>query len=197
MAWSHSLASAYEILPWRLWIICPRRLLNYLCPNDASVNVFLLCINLCWQVWSWTPVEVFPSWRSADEHKLASECSGICECNTTQYRSWGKQNITQTPLPEGRVPTGSKHHPDYCFSMLLCKYTVLILLMISDGYYYINFIHDILVPNYIYFSSICMFIIIHLRDDFHGTDYFCKARYGVVCKVFRIKRVCVCSACLQ
>jgi hypothetical protein len=54
----------------------------------------LLYTNLCWQVWPWTPIEVFPSRRSTDEHELASKCSSICECNTTQYRSWGKQNIT-------------------------------------------------------------------------------------------------------
>jgi hypothetical protein len=101
-----------------------------------------LYTQMCWQVRSWTSVEVFSSWRSANEHQLASKCPSLCECNTTQYRSWGKQNITQTPLPEGSVPTWSKHHPDHCFSLLLCKYNLLIFLgYFHTEHFFLSVIH--------------------------------------------------------
>lgn len=96
VAWCHSVALTHEILPWlmdcRSW-----RTVKLLLSKGCGYLYFcqeLLYTNLCWQVWSWAPVEVFPSWRSTDEHELASKCSGICECNTTHYRSRGKQNIT-------------------------------------------------------------------------------------------------------
>lgn len=65
---------------------------------------------------------MLPPRGPADEHQLAGKRASLRERHAAHHRPWREQDLTQTPVPKGRVSARQKHHPDYSVRLLLCEF---------------------------------------------------------------------------